>query len=144
MDVPRWAAAGSEASLRTIAVSNDSSGSSSRRIPPLAGALTMVRSRPMSRSVPSEKSVSSCSDGFLRQLRYPAMRWGRPVLSTSSSRLSKPGTADTRAVVMRLNQAFLVRDGVAFMSAIIELPNSRAPRSAPGRPCLMTRGTRWK
>ncbi len=45
---------------------------------------------------------------------------------------------------MRLNQAFLVRDGVAFMSAIIELPNSRAPRSAPGRPCLMTWGTRWK
>lgn len=45
---------------------------------------------------------------------------------------------------MRLNQAFLVRDGVAFMSAIIELPNSRAPRSALGRPCLMTWGTRWK
>ena len=85
----------------------------------------MVHRSPIRRKVPSEKSVSFCSDGFLRQLRYPAIRCGCPALSTSSRSVSNPGTADCRARSMRRNHACLVRTGVAFMSAIMELPNAR-------------------
>ena len=101
----RWSRANICGMKRTASGWSDSSGSSRSRGPVPSSA---AQSKPIRRSVPSEKSSSVCQAPLGRQCSYLPRKWGVPRASRYNSSSLSWGTATRSVSRMRRRRALWV------------------------------------